>query len=149
MKDVERRAGDKPLWKHIEEKHAGRIDQPVFEHFKMELTQFFPKPQRRKANEGVRIAHLDPNTRRVLPRNKHFYDSSERSWGDLKEEVPRQKWWQGEGRGEGGRSRGHYCPTGSIYPWRGSFFKNLKFLESEISERRLLSAGGLSVDCTT
>ena len=63
VKDVERRAGDKPLWKHIVEMHAGRMDEPLFEHFKMEPTQFFSKPQRRKANEGVRIAHLDPNTR--------------------------------------------------------------------------------------
>ena len=62
-KDVERRAEDKPLWKHILEKHEGRMEQPVFAHFKMEPTQFFSKPQRRKANEGVRIANLDPETR--------------------------------------------------------------------------------------
>mgnify|MGYP001465026839 CR=1 FL=1 len=29
----------------------------------MKVTNFFSKPQRRKANEGVRIAHLDPETR--------------------------------------------------------------------------------------
>ena len=62
-KDVGRRAEDKPLWKHILEKHEGRMEQPVFAHFKMEPTQFFSKPQRRKANEGVRIANLDPETR--------------------------------------------------------------------------------------
>ena len=32
----------------------------MFSHFKMELIQIFSKPQRRKAEEGVRIYHLDP-----------------------------------------------------------------------------------------
>ena len=63
VKDVEKRSPDKALWKHIVEKHNGRMEAPIFAHFKMEPTQFFSKPQRRKANEGVRIAHLDPNTR--------------------------------------------------------------------------------------
>ena len=29
----------------------------------MTITKIFRKPQRRKANEGVRIFHLDPDTR--------------------------------------------------------------------------------------
>ena len=33
---------------------------PMFSHFKMELVQFFTSAQRRKADEGVRIAHLNP-----------------------------------------------------------------------------------------
>ena len=36
---------------------------PMFSHFKMEVVQFFSSAQRRKADEGVRIAHLDPDTR--------------------------------------------------------------------------------------
>ena len=32
-------------------------------HFEMVQTGVFFKPQRRKANEGVRISHLDPETR--------------------------------------------------------------------------------------
>ena len=36
---------------------------PIFSHFKMEVVQFFSSAQRRKADEGVRIAHLDPDTR--------------------------------------------------------------------------------------
>ena len=35
----------------------------MFEHFSMKITKIFRKPQRRKANEGVRIFHLDPDTR--------------------------------------------------------------------------------------
>ena len=35
----------------------------LFEHFEMIQTGVFFKPQRRKANEGVRISHLDPETR--------------------------------------------------------------------------------------
>ena len=35
----------------------------MFEHFKMELTGTFSSAQRRKANEGVWIANLNPNTR--------------------------------------------------------------------------------------
>ena len=34
---------------------------PMFSHFKMEVVEIFSKPQRRKANEGVRIHHLDPD----------------------------------------------------------------------------------------
>ena len=63
MRDLTRKAADKPLWKHIVEKHGGIMNVPMFAHFKMRLTQFFRLPQRRKANEGVRIAHLDPETR--------------------------------------------------------------------------------------
>ena len=36
---------------------------PMFSHFKMEVVRFFSSAQRRKADEGVRIAHLDPDTR--------------------------------------------------------------------------------------
>ena len=35
----------------------------MFSQFSMELIQFFEKPQRRKANEGVIIVHLNPDTR--------------------------------------------------------------------------------------
>ena len=51
------------LSKHVREKHDGRMEVEMFEHFRMELTGIFSSAQRRKANEGVRIAHLDPNTR--------------------------------------------------------------------------------------
>ena len=63
LTDVERKAADKPLWKHIMEKHGGRIEIPIFEHFCMTRKGVFEKPQRRKANEGVRISHLNPETR--------------------------------------------------------------------------------------
>ena len=49
--------------KHIVEKHQGVMSIPMFSHFKMELIQIFSKPQRRKADEGVRIFHLDPDLR--------------------------------------------------------------------------------------
>ena len=45
------------------EKHGGVLQVPMFSHFKMKLTQIFSKPQRRKADEGVRIVHLNPDTR--------------------------------------------------------------------------------------
>ena len=61
--DVDKKRGNKPLWKHIEEKHGGDMSVPMFSHFKMEVVQFFSSAQRRKADEGVRIAHLDPDTR--------------------------------------------------------------------------------------
>ena len=61
--DVEKKKANKPLWKHIVEKHHGVMAVPIFSHFKMELVNFFTKPQRRKADEGVRIFHLDPDTR--------------------------------------------------------------------------------------
>ena len=61
--DAERKSVDKPLWKHIREKHGGRIEITIFEHFRMKRTGIFFKPQRRKANEGVRISHLNPETR--------------------------------------------------------------------------------------
>ena len=60
---MRKKSADKPLWKHIREKHDGRMEVEMFEHFRMELTGIFSSAQRRKANEGVRIAHLDPNTR--------------------------------------------------------------------------------------
>jgi hypothetical protein len=63
VRDVERRAADKPLWKHIIEKHGGIMAVPMFDHFEMKLVRYFQLPQRRKADEGVRIAHLDPETR--------------------------------------------------------------------------------------
>ena len=61
--DAQRKAADKPLWKHILEKHGGRLSIPIFEHFSMSRTGVFFKPQRRKANEGVRISNLNPETR--------------------------------------------------------------------------------------
>ena len=61
--DAERKAADKPLWKHIREKHGNRIEITIFEHFIKKRTGVFSKPQRRKANEGVRISHLNPETR--------------------------------------------------------------------------------------
>ena len=61
--DVDKKRSNKPLWKHIEEKHGGVMSVPMFSHFKMEVVQFFSSAQRRKADEGVRIAHLDPDTR--------------------------------------------------------------------------------------
>ena len=61
--DAQRRAVDKPLWKHILDKHEGRLASPIFEHFTMSRTGVFVKPQRRKANEGVRISNLNPVTR--------------------------------------------------------------------------------------
>ena len=61
--DCEKKAAEKPLWKHIQEKHGGRMDVGIFEHFKMTQTGIFFKPQRRKADEGVRISHLNPDTR--------------------------------------------------------------------------------------
>jgi hypothetical protein len=63
VRDVDKKLADKPLWKHVIEKHGGRMEVPMFQHFTMSLTQHFTFPQRRKANEGVRIAHLDPDTR--------------------------------------------------------------------------------------
>ena len=62
--DVEKKRLNKPLWKHIVEKHQGVMSVPMFSHFKMELIQIFSKPQRRKADAGVRIVHLDPDLRR-------------------------------------------------------------------------------------
>ena len=35
----------------------------VYSHFKMELVKFFSSAKRRKADEGVRISHLDQDTR--------------------------------------------------------------------------------------
>ena len=61
--DAKRKAADKPLWKHILEKHGGQMAIPLFEHFSMVRTGVFVKPQRRKANEGVRISNLNPDTR--------------------------------------------------------------------------------------
>ena len=61
--DVEKKRANTPLWKHILEKHNGAMAVPIFSHFQMKLIQFFSKPQRRKANEGVRISHLEPDIR--------------------------------------------------------------------------------------
>ena len=63
VKEVAKKVADKPLGKHILEKHGGIMEVPVFSHFKMKAVEFFRLPQRRKANEGVRIVHLDPDTR--------------------------------------------------------------------------------------
>ena len=38
------------------------MDDDIFEHFKMTQMGIFFKPQR-KANEGVRISNLNPDTR--------------------------------------------------------------------------------------
>ena len=43
--------------------HDGRMKGEIFEHFEMIQTGTLFKPQRRKANEGVRISHLDPEPR--------------------------------------------------------------------------------------
>ena len=56
MADVRKKSADKPLWKHIREKHDGRMEVEMFDHFRMELTGIFSSAQRRKANEGVRIS---------------------------------------------------------------------------------------------
>ena len=61
--DVAKKAVDKPLWKHIVDKHEGVMARPIFSQFKMDATNFFRSAQRRKANEGVRIANLNPETR--------------------------------------------------------------------------------------
>ena len=61
--DVEKKRENKPLWKHVMEKHGGVLQVPMFSYFKMKLTQIFYKPQMRKAEEGVRIVHLNPDTR--------------------------------------------------------------------------------------
>ena len=63
VKDVEKKKNNKPMWKHIVDKHEGVMQVTMFSHFTMKLVQFFSKPQRRKANEGVRIVHLNPETR--------------------------------------------------------------------------------------
>ena len=63
VREVAKKIADKPLWKHILEKHGGKMDVPMFSHFTMKPVQFFRQPQRRKANKGVRIVHLDPVTR--------------------------------------------------------------------------------------
>ena len=61
--DVDKKRENKPLYKHIVEKHNGIMEVPMFEHFKMKLVKIFDKPQRRKADEGVRISRLNPDTR--------------------------------------------------------------------------------------
>ena len=63
VQDVAKKSENKPLWKHIIDMLGGVMTIPMFDHFSMTLTKIFRKPQRRKANEGVRIFHLDPNTR--------------------------------------------------------------------------------------
>ena len=63
MDDVNKKRGNKPLWKHIQEKHGVVMSLPMVSHFKVEVVRFFSSAQRRKADEGVRIAHLDPDTR--------------------------------------------------------------------------------------
>ena len=63
VQDVAKKRSNKPLWKHILEKHGGIMEVPILSHFKMTVIQFFSKPQRRKGNEGVRISHLNADTR--------------------------------------------------------------------------------------
>ena len=41
--DAQRRAADKPLWKHILDKHEGRLEISIFEHFSMSRTGVFVK----------------------------------------------------------------------------------------------------------
>ena len=41
----------------------GVMKVTMFSNFTMKLEQFFSEPQRRKANEGVQILHLNPETR--------------------------------------------------------------------------------------
>ena len=60
---MEKKRENKPLWKHVIEKHGGVLQVPMFYHFKMKLTQIFSKSQRRKADEGVRIVQINPETR--------------------------------------------------------------------------------------
>ena len=62
LSDLEKRVAEKPLWKHIQEKHQGRMEVTPFEHFEMSIKGTFLKPQRRKADEGVRISNLNPDT---------------------------------------------------------------------------------------
>ena len=51
LADCEKKTKEKPLWKHILEKHEGRMEGEIFEHFEMIQTGVFFKPQRRKAND--------------------------------------------------------------------------------------------------
>ena len=60
---LQKKRDNKPLWKHVMEKHGGVLQVPMFSHYKMKLTNIFSEPQRRKAHEGVGIVHLDPDTR--------------------------------------------------------------------------------------
>ena len=62
VSDVSKKRANKPLWKHVLEKHGGQMTVPMFQHFSMTLVNVFRKPQRRKANEGVRIHHLPSET---------------------------------------------------------------------------------------
>ena len=57
--DLKAKKFTKPLWKHILDKHNGVMNVPMFIHFKMELVNVFSKPQRKNAEEGVRIYHLN------------------------------------------------------------------------------------------
>ena len=61
--DVEKKRENKPPWKHVIAKHGGVLQVPMFSHFKMKLKPFFSKLQRRKADEGIRMVHLNPETR--------------------------------------------------------------------------------------
>ena len=48
VSDFEKKRMNKPLWKHIVEKHQGDTQGlPMFSHFSMKLTSVFAKPQRR------------------------------------------------------------------------------------------------------
>ena len=49
--DCEKKAKEKHLWKHIIEKHEGRMEEEIFEQNEMIQTGVFFKPQRRKAND--------------------------------------------------------------------------------------------------
>ena len=45
------------VWNN-QEKHGGVMSVPMFSHFKVEVVRVFSSAQRRKADKGVRIAHL-------------------------------------------------------------------------------------------
>jgi len=72
----------------------------VFEHFKMEVTQVFSKPQRRMANEGVRIAHLNPETKDEFRQGTNVMMVPARGVGSSQEMGTREE-------------RGHHLPQGA------------------------------------
>ena len=44
--DVDKKRDNKPLWKHIEDKHGGVMSVPMFSHFRMYVVQYFASAQR-------------------------------------------------------------------------------------------------------
>ena len=58
------------------------MEVAMFSHFSMKITQVFNKPQRKNANEGVRIVHLNPDGRmnskdEFLQGNNNIHASSQ------------------------------------------------------------------------